>query len=156
MKKTSNSPVNLDVDFSVPQRHRIRFTNDLAGRDFEVLTDLMVANDDRLPPPKVLLIIDQGVAETIPAQQIVSRLSSSKQITLMNCGSASLNQSSSGSPEAAERSPACFMMGGEISKNDTDAIKKILGLINLFELDRRSYIVVVGGGALLDLSLIHI
>ena len=85
--KSSNEPVNFDVDFSVPQRHRVRFTNDLAGRDFEVLTELMVASDDVVPPPKVLLIIDQGVAETSLTNQLVSRLATSNQIRLMNCGS---------------------------------------------------------------------
>ena len=66
--------MNFDVDFSIPQRHRVRFTNDLAGRDFEVLTELMVANDDVMPPPKVLLIVDQGIAETTVTRQLVSRL----------------------------------------------------------------------------------
>ena len=147
--------MNFDVDFSVPQRHRVRFTNDLAGRDFEVLTELMVANDDVVPPPKVLLIIDHGVAETSPTSQLVSRLSASNQIKLMNCGSVLPLQPASGSTfdnqtTPQKSSPAYFMKGGEICKNDTNDVEKILGLINRFELDRRSFVVAVGGGALLD------
>ena len=42
------------------------------------------------------------------------------------------------------------MKGGEICKNDTNDVEKILGLINRFELDRRSFVVAIGGGALLD------
>ena len=64
--------MNFDVDFSVPQRHRVRFTSDLAGRDFEVLTELIVVNDDVAPPPKVLLIVDQGVASTAASAPSVS------------------------------------------------------------------------------------
>ena len=146
--------MNFDVDFSVPQRHRVRFTNDLAGRDFEVLTELMVAGDV-LPPPKVLLIIDQGIAETNVTRQLVARLAASKQIRLMSCSSVSPSQSSSdqiskGSTSDQESSPAYFMKGGEICKNDSNDVEKILGLINQFELDRRSFVVAVGGGALLD------
>ena len=147
--------MNFDVDFSVPQRHRVRFTNDLAGRDFEVLTELMVANDGVVPPPKVLLIIDHGVAETSPTSQLVSRLASSSQIRLMNCGSVLPLQPASGATFKSQttlqkNSPAYFMKGGEICKNDTNDVEKILGLINRFELDRRSFVVAVGGGALLD------
>ena len=147
--------MNFDVDFSVPQRHRVRFTNDLAGRDFEVLTELMVANDDVVPPPKVLLIIDHGVAETSVTSQLVSRLAASNQIRLMNCGSVLPLQPASGSTfknqtTQQKSSPAYFMKGGEICKNDTNDVEKILGLINRFELDRRSFVVAVGGGALLD------
>ena len=145
-KPPSNDPVNFDVDFSVPQRHRVRFTSDLAGRDFEVLTELMVANDDVVPPPKVLLIIDHGIAETRVMSQLVSRLDASKQIRLMNCSSVLPNQSTA----EQNNSPAYFMKGGEICKNDSNDVEKILGLINQFELDRRSFVVAVGGGALLD------
>ena len=142
--------MNYDVDFSVPQRHRVRFTNDLAGRDFEVLTELMVANDDVVAPPKVLLVIDHGVAETSLTSQLVSRLANSKQIKLMDCGSVFPNHPKSGPVPKRATSPAYFMQGGEICKNDTNDVEKILGLINRFELDRRSFVVAVGGGALLD------
>ena len=147
-------PVNFDVDFSVPQRHRVRFTSNLAGRDFEVLTELIVVNDDIAPPPKVLLIVDQGVANTAATSQLISRLSASKQVRVMDCSSVSVRQSKDvslkTSGDKSQNSPAYFMMGGEICKNDTDDVEKILGLINRFDFDRRSFIVAVGGGALLD------
>ena len=151
--------MNFDVDFSVPQRHRVRFTSDLAGRDFEVLTELIVVNDDITPPPKVLLIVDQGVANTAATSQLISRLSASKQVRVMDCSSVSVRQSKDTpfetSGDEAQKSPAYFMMGGEICKNDTDDVEKILGLINRFDFDRRSFIVAVGGGALLDTCLLY-
>lgn len=152
-RKPSNDPVKFDVDFSVPQRHRVRFTNDLAGSDFEVLTELMVASDDVAPPPKVLLIIDHGIAATTVTSQLVSRLAASNQIRLMDCSSvfSKTNKPISNDQFPDQKSsPAYFMQGGEICKNDSNDVEKILGLINRFELDRRSFVVAVGGGALLD------
>ena len=156
VKYRSNDPVNFDVDFSVPQRHRVRFTTDLAGRDFEVLTELIVANDNVSPPPKVLLVVDQGVADSAATEQLVSRLNASKQINVMDCSSVSVRKSTEElalderSNDRHKASLAYFMMGGEICKNDTDDVEKILGLINRFGFDRRSIIVAIGGGALLD------
>jgi 3-dehydroquinate synthase len=46
--------------------------------------------------------------------------------------------------------PAQPISGGEVCKVDTSNFERILELINRDELDRRSYIVVVGGGAVLD------
>ena len=40
--------------------------------------------------------------------------------------------------------------GGEQSKNDTDNIKSILEMVNNFGIDRHSYIIAIGGGAVLD------
>ena len=40
--------------------------------------------------------------------------------------------------------------GGEAVKNDIHILERILGVINQANLDRRSYIVVLGGGAVLD------
>lgn len=156
--------MNFDIDFTVPLRHRVRFTTDLAGRDFEVLTELIVANDDVAPPTKVLLIVDHGVANSVATSQLVSRLSDSKQIMVMDCSSVTVrkstvnefadNESTDNTDEPSttspKKSPAYIMMGGEICKNDTDDVEKILGLINRFEFDRRSVIVAIGGGALLD------
>ncbi len=146
--------MNFDVDFTIPQRHRVRFTSDLSGKDFEVLTELMVVNDEVAPPPKVLLIVDHGVANTPATRQLISRLTASKQIRVMDCSSVSVRQSNERStpsfPNHEPTSPAYAMMGGEICKNDTDDVEKILGLINRFDFDRRSFIVAIGGGALLD------
>ena len=121
--------MNFDIDFTVPLRHRVRFTTDLAGRDFEVLTELIVANDDIAPPTKVLLIVDHGVAKSVATSQLVSRLGDSKQIMVMDCSSvtvrkSTVNESADNTDEcsttAAKKSPAYIMMGGEICKNDTD------------------------------------
>ena len=45
--------------------------------------------------------------------------------------------------------PAIFP-GGEKSKNDTKWTEKVLELINRHSIDRHSYVVAIGGGALLD------
>ena len=42
------------------------------------------------------------------------------------------------------------MPGGESVKNDIHVLERMLKCINHADLDRRSYIVVIGGGAVLD------
>jgi 3-dehydroquinate synthase len=43
-----------------------------------------------------------------------------------------------------------FAAGGEIVKNDVQVLERMLKVFNAANLDRRSYIVVIGGGAVLD------
>ncbi len=43
-----------------------------------------------------------------------------------------------------------FVPGGEAVKNDVHIVERMLKCINAVDLDRRSYVVVIGGGAVLD------
>lgn len=142
--------MNFDVDFSVPFRHRLRFTSDLAGREFETLTDLVVEDSPPLPP-KVLLVVDQGLAGNANVQKLVRRLEGCNVLSLLDGRGFSVAATPGNhSDAAADPSPAFFVMGGEICKNDSDDVEQILAWVNRFELDRRSYIIAIGGGALLD------
>ena len=40
--------------------------------------------------------------------------------------------------------------GGEVVKNDVHLIERMLKVFNHYDMDRRSYVVVIGGGAVLD------
>lgn len=141
--------MNFDVDFSVPFRHRVRFTSDLAGREFETLTDLVVGDSPPLPP-KVLLVVDQGLAGNQHVQKLVRRLDGCNVLSLLDGRAFSGARTDAHATGESESSPAFFIMGGEICKNDSDDVEQILAWVNRFELDRRSYIVAIGGGALLD------
>jgi 3-dehydroquinate synthase len=46
--------------------------------------------------------------------------------------------------------PPVMVPGGESIKNSNDVVERLLRLINRHQLDRRSYIVAIGGGAMLD------
>jgi 3-dehydroquinate synthase len=141
--------MNFDVDFSVPFRHRVRFTSDLAGREFETLTDLVVGDSPPLPP-KVLLVVDQGLSDNQHVKKLVRRLDGCNVLSLLDGRDFSVAANDADDNGQAKTSPAFFIMGGEICKNDSDDVEQILAWVNRFELDRRSYIIAIGGGALLD------
>ena len=123
-----------DVPFSVPFTHRLRFTENLAGNEFQTLLEVMPVGETG--PPKVMIVADADVVtHSDAARQIGRRLQESEAVQLI----------------PGKTGPfACILPGGEQVKNETDGVERVLGLINHHDLDRRSYIVVIGGGAILD------
>lgn len=141
--------MNYDVDFSVPFRHRVRFTSELSGRDFETLTNLLIEDAPSIPP-KVLLIVDHGLAVNQPVRKLNERLENCEVLSLLDGRAFDIAPVDGQKNEAHEPSPAFFVKGGEICKNDSDDVEQILAWVNRFDLDRRSYVIAIGGGALLD------
>ncbi len=122
---------SLDVDFHVPFVHRLRFTSDLFGADQSVLADLLESSDEN--PARVQFWIDQNVAEGSP--QLVERV----------------KRFSDANPERVKRVGSIqFVPGGEEIKNDIHILERMLKVFNVSNLDRRSYVVAIGGGAVLD------
>lgn len=123
--------VSFDVPFAVPFVHRLRFTTDLMGRDQQVLADVLEPSGTQ--PARVQFWIDEHLGRAHP--ELKTRL------------------------HAFVRShPDRIMMpgniqtvpGGEAVKNDIEILERMLKCIHAADLDRRSYIVVAGGGAVLD------
>ena len=119
----------IDIPFSVPYTHRLRVTEDVTGDDFPVLRQLIDGGD--AGPAKVLLVVESQVAEANPDSLRIGRhLDASEGIDLVT--------------------RPFLIDGGEAIKNSTDCVKHLLTEINDHRLDRRSYIVAIGGGAMLD------
>ena len=133
----SSVPNSFDIDFSVPFRHRVRFTQDLVEEEFDTLLELL----ESVPGvrPRVLLVVDEHLAKhSYRTAELARRIEAHPDVLLMDGGS-------------SERpGPAVAMPGGEKVKNTSDYVESLLSLINEKQLDRRSYILVVGGGAVLD------
>ncbi len=119
-----------DIDFTVPQVHRLRFTHDCFGEDFPELLELLQPSSHGVA--RVQIWIDQGLVNWTPAlpQLIATQLGSSAGVELV------------GDVET--------LPGGEAVKNDTAFVDKLLTSFNCYELDRRSYVLAIGGGAVLD------
>jgi 3-dehydroquinate synthase len=118
-----------DIHFVVPQVHRLRTTWEVAGDDFDELIDVLHPSSTQ--GPKVALWADAEVARSSPrVTGIAKRLAKSEQVELV--GSTRL------------------IPGGELVKNTPEIIESLLSEINDAMLDRRSYIVAIGGGAMLD------
>jgi len=121
----------IDISFAVPFTHRLRFTSDVFGAELSVLLDLIERSGDLLP--RVQFWIDEFVAKADAT--LVPRIE--KLI-----GDSGDHFVSTG--------PIQIAPGGEAVKNDIHAQERMLRTINADDLDRRSYVVVIGGGAVLD------
>lgn len=127
----STAPVCHDIPFHVPFVHRLRFTQDIFGRDAGVLRDLLETSEER--PAKVQFWIDQAVAEAQP--QLKARI----RRFVSECGE-----------RVVMPGNVQFVPGGEEIKNDVHLLEQMLKCFHAADLDRRSYVVVIGGGAVLD------
>lgn len=132
-------PPAMDVEFSVPFVHRLRTTRQIAGTDFQTLLDVLVpgsvvsgsAISGSANAAKVLLVAERPVAEAAGHVAEIQR-------RLRDC------------PEVDLVRDVVLVSGGEDVKNDACCVEEILSQINLYDLDRRSYVIAIGGGAMLD------
>ncbi len=131
----------IDKSFSVPFRHRVWFCDDVfdgseTGCVSSILKECFADFDsDATPdtdPAKVQIWIDDQIADANP--QWVD----------------SLQQAIGAMGHLRLVGPAERIVGGEECKIDEAISEQILERINDDGLDRRSYIVAVGGGAVLD------
>ncbi|GDX92191.1 3-dehydroquinate synthase [Planctomycetia bacterium] len=121
----------MNVPFSVSWEHRLRFTEDVFGADSAVLADLLQASEERIP--RVQFWLDEHVASANPdLRQRLHAFGRRHAGRFLTCGAPQL------------------VPGGEAIKNDVHILERMLKVMNEADLDRRSYVVVVGGGAVLD------
>ena len=121
---------SLDISFQAPQTHRVRFTDDVLGQDQQILADLLQPSGDQ--PARVQFWVDSNVAQAHPDLKSRLRTLVARHGHLEMAGS-------------IQTAP-----GGEDIKNDIHVLERMLKVFNVANLDRRSYVVVIGGGAVLD------
>lgn len=120
-----------DVSFAVPFVHRLRFTHDVFGAEEQVLLDLLEPSGAALP--RVQFWLDESLVQS--QLDFCNRLRD-------------FCQRYSDRIELA--GPIQVVPGGEAVKNDIHILERMLRCIHEANLDRRSYMVVIGGGAVLD------
>jgi 3-dehydroquinate synthase len=121
----------FDIAFQVPCVHRLRFTRDVLGADRHVLADLLEPSGDQ--PARVQFWVDQHVADAQPNLRTrIRRFVASQAGRITMPGNIQI------------------VPGGEDVKNDVHLLERMLKCIHAADLDRRSYVVVIGGGAVLD------
>jgi 3-dehydroquinate synthase len=126
----SISEDSYDVNFSVPQVLRLRFTRDCFGADWDQIVPWFRSDTGAA---RIQIWIDRAVAtaNTRLLPNLHAKLEEHRNhLELV--------------------SPIQCIDGGEQAKNDEETVNHIFRSIDRDGLDRRSYIVVVGGGALLD------
>lgn len=119
-----------DIEFAIPMVHRLRFTRDCLALDFHVLRDLLESGPGQAA--RVQVWIDEGLLDWDPALvgRVTDQFSAADGVELV--------------------ADAECLPGGETVKNDPQIIDHLLGAMNRDNLDRRSYVMVIGGGAVLD------
>lgn len=122
---------SIDLAFSIPQVHRLRMTRDVLGPDAPVLLDLLERSGDLAP--RVQVWVDHELSEAVP--DLISRL---QRVLASRPGAVRV------------AGPIRRVPGGESCKNDPALIDSMLEAFYQYDLDRRSYVVVIGGGAVLD------
>ncbi|APZ93507.1 3-dehydroquinate synthase [Fuerstiella marisgermanici] len=122
---------NVTVPFVVKFQHRLRFTRDLFAADSETLLELLETSEGRVP--RVQFWMDEHVANANP--ELKHRIRSF-------CQQHSEKVRVTGNIQ--------ILPGGEDVKNDIHIVERMLKCFNHADLDRRSYVVAIGGGAVLD------
>ena len=121
---------HLDRAFSVPFCLRLRFTDDVLGDESGALFDLLEGRSGTAARVQVWVDENLAAARSDLPSRIERLFESNDRVTLSR--------------------PPELLVGGEACKNDARHIDRILRAIHEDELDRRSYVVVIGGGAVLD------
>jgi len=118
------------IQLSLP--HRVRFTRGAFAPTNASLADVFTSGTSA--PPKVLVAVDQGIVEALPGLQ------------------AQIERYFADNADDLPRLVGFrAVVGGEQSKNDLSNLESFLGEIDKHHLDRHSYILVIGGGAVLDM-----
>jgi 3-dehydroquinate synthase len=123
-------PIYQSVE--VTFRYPICFTRGLFKRDNSLLADTVCADDEG--PKKILCVIDQGVLRHHP-------------------GLAASIEAYCRSYDAALDlvAPPLAVEGGESVKNLSSHVTSVQRAIHITGIDRHSYVVVIGGGAVIDM-----
>ncbi len=131
MSSTHSIAHEIRNDFGVPFTHRLLFDRDVLDPANPLVDAVFEREHDDAPPAGMIVVIDQGLADARPGIQ--------EAISKRFFGSAL--------PELRE---IILIPGGEASKNDPAIIDRILESIERHRIDRRSYVSIFGGGAVLD------
>jgi 3-dehydroquinate synthase len=134
----------IEQEFLVPVRYPVHFTTGVFAASNPLLRDLMAtgraartnartddSEDDA--PAKLVVVVDRGVERAHPAliETIGAYCAAHTNAIVLSA-------------------PVLVVPGGESIKNDRRHVERILDAINAASLCRHSYLVAVGGGAVLD------
>lgn len=127
----------MQFDRSIPTQfhHRVRFTRDVFCPDNDALANSLAEPSD-LPRRRLIAFIDEGVFRATP--RIDERLA----------------EYLAARTRRGERTPELktieVVPGGEASKNSSSVVEQVLAATDRFGIDRKSFVVVIGGGAVID------
>lgn len=120
----------IQQSFSVPFNYTVHFTEDIFNRDNSLLAKVL----NSPIRPRVFFVLDQGVAEAHPALcDNIKTYVEAYQQDFELCAD------------------ILVVPGGEAVKNTRQYVDEILNASNTNAIDRHSFIVSIGGGAVIDM-----
>lgn len=124
----------LEQRFSVQFNYRVFFTSDLFAESNRLLENFLAERKESGALAKVLIVLDEGLVSANPGlqQKIRSYFRSGGSFQLV--------------PDLI------VVPGGEAAKNNNIYFNQILEAVHHHGIDRHSYLIAVGGGAVLDLA----
>ena len=122
----------IERTIQISFKHRVYFTRDVFGADNPLLRDILNGKDGSVVP-RVLVVVDESLnsAQRDLSRKIESYFAAAHKVRLV-C-------------------PPVILEGGERVKNSYFHVSDIQSHIDRYHIDRHSYVIAVGGGALLDL-----
>ncbi len=123
----------LHQSFSVPFRYTVAFTTHLFSPANPVLRDFLTSTSATGPLKKMLFVADDGLLAHHPAllREVATYLETVPGVVLAGA--------------------VLVVPGGEAAKNDPALVDKIVRAVSERGIDRHSFVVGIGGGAVLDL-----
>src|SRR2546425_3434176 len=123
----------IERSIQVGYRLRVHFTQDVFGPTNPVLKEVLV-NDEPQMIHKALVVMDESLAQAQPglAQKIEAYFARHGDCLDLVC-------------------PPFIIEGGERTKNSYSHVSEIQSRIDRHHIDRHSYVIGIGGGALLDM-----
>ena len=121
---------SLSQSFSVAFQYQVHFTDQLFQVENPLFRDIFP--QEKLA--KLFVVVDQGVAESHP--QLLAQIK---------------NYAQTHSNSLFLFANPLVVPGGEEAKNDTQYLQQIIEAVDKYRIDRHSYIVGIGGGAVLDM-----
>jgi 3-dehydroquinate synthase len=123
----------LQQSFSVKFEYKVYFTTNLFERSNDTLSSFLKERMEEGSTQKVLFVLDQGVNEAHPRlrENIHTYFETVDHFHLI--------------PEIL------LVPGGEEAKNDEALLYQVVDAVNAHGIDRHSYLVAIGGGAVLDM-----
>ena len=124
----------IEQKVDVSYRHQVRFTQQVFSKENTTLRDTIVDGQSELTH-KVLLVMDEALCRAQPGliDQLLEYFNHYRDCLKLVC------------------KPMQFE-GGERTKNSYFHVSEIHSKIEMHHIDRHSYVVAVGGGALLDMA----
>lgn len=122
----------IEQNFKVAYRYRLFFTENLFAEDNPLFFDLLKEYKDE--PVKLLFVVDNGVAEAHP--ELLAHIAT-------YCKKFKTN---------LVHTHSMVVQGGEACKNGNQHVNQILDGINDYAICRHSFVVVIGGGAVIDMA----